>query len=152
MDDWVILAATRWKLRRAIRAVNEVMSEVVGGAAPGQNLFLFSLFSCFFSWFFRSLHLFFSSCFFLLFIPFSWSAFCLLSSLARPLFPFFFPLIFYPGALASPLLLLALLAEVPYLAAGRIGPCHTPLDSGMRGSGNSTRLVLLHNCVPPLSL
>ena len=26
MDDWVILAPTRWKLRRAIRAVNEVMA------------------------------------------------------------------------------------------------------------------------------
>ncbi len=28
MDDWVILAATRWKLRRAIKAVNEVMAEL----------------------------------------------------------------------------------------------------------------------------
>ncbi len=28
MDDWVILAPTRWKLRKAIKAVNEVMSEL----------------------------------------------------------------------------------------------------------------------------
>ncbi len=28
MDDWVILAPTRWKLRRAIKAVNEVMAEL----------------------------------------------------------------------------------------------------------------------------
>ena len=26
MDDWVVLTPTRWKLRRAIRAVNEVMA------------------------------------------------------------------------------------------------------------------------------
>lgn len=26
MDDWVVLAPTRWKLRRAIRAVNEEMA------------------------------------------------------------------------------------------------------------------------------
>ena len=28
MDDWVILAPTRWKLRQAIKAVNEVMAEL----------------------------------------------------------------------------------------------------------------------------
>ena len=28
MDDWVVLAPTRWKLRRAIRAVNEVMASL----------------------------------------------------------------------------------------------------------------------------
>ena len=28
MDDWVILAPTRWKLRRAIRAVNEEMAKL----------------------------------------------------------------------------------------------------------------------------
>lgn len=28
MDDWVILAPTRWKLRQAIKAVNEVMFEL----------------------------------------------------------------------------------------------------------------------------
>ncbi len=28
MDDWVILAPTRWKLRKAIKAVNEVMAEL----------------------------------------------------------------------------------------------------------------------------
>ena len=28
MDDWVILAPTRWKLRRAIKAVNEVIAEL----------------------------------------------------------------------------------------------------------------------------
>jgi len=27
MDDWVVLAPTRWKLRAAIREVNEVMAE-----------------------------------------------------------------------------------------------------------------------------
>lgn len=28
MDDWVVLAPTRWKLRRAIKAVNEVMNNL----------------------------------------------------------------------------------------------------------------------------
>ncbi|NEQ84887.1 MAG: hypothetical protein F6K26_33495 [Moorea sp. SIO2I5] len=28
MDDWVILAPTRWKLRKAIKATNEVMTEL----------------------------------------------------------------------------------------------------------------------------
>ena len=28
MDDWVVLAPTRWKLRRAIRAVNQVMADL----------------------------------------------------------------------------------------------------------------------------
>ena len=28
MDDWAILAPTRWKLRQAIKAVNEVMNEL----------------------------------------------------------------------------------------------------------------------------
>ncbi|NEP87553.1 MAG: hypothetical protein F6K18_12385 [Okeania sp. SIO2C2] len=28
MDDWVILAPTRWKLRKAIKAVNEVMADL----------------------------------------------------------------------------------------------------------------------------
>ena len=28
MDDWVVLAPTRWKLRKAIKAVNEVMAEL----------------------------------------------------------------------------------------------------------------------------
>lgn len=28
MDDWVILTPTRWKLRRAIRAVNQVMNQL----------------------------------------------------------------------------------------------------------------------------
>ncbi|NEO54369.1 MAG: hypothetical protein F6K54_15535 [Okeania sp. SIO3B5] len=29
MDDWVILAPTRWKLRRAIKAVNQVMADLL---------------------------------------------------------------------------------------------------------------------------
>ena len=29
MDDWVVLAPTRWKLRRAIKAVNEVMNDLL---------------------------------------------------------------------------------------------------------------------------
>jgi len=28
MDDWVILAPTRWKLRRAVRDVNRVLDEL----------------------------------------------------------------------------------------------------------------------------
>jgi hypothetical protein len=28
MDDWVILAPTRWKLRQAIKAVNEEMAKL----------------------------------------------------------------------------------------------------------------------------
>ena len=28
MDDWVVLAPTRWKLRKAIKAVNEVMAQL----------------------------------------------------------------------------------------------------------------------------
>lgn len=28
MDDWVVLATTRWKLRRAIKAVNEEMAKL----------------------------------------------------------------------------------------------------------------------------
>ena len=28
MDDWVVLAPTRWKLRMAIRAVNQVMARL----------------------------------------------------------------------------------------------------------------------------
>ena len=28
MDDWVILAPTRWKLRRAIKAVNEALTDL----------------------------------------------------------------------------------------------------------------------------
>ena len=28
MDDWVVLAPTRWKLRAAIRAVNQVMAQL----------------------------------------------------------------------------------------------------------------------------
>jgi hypothetical protein len=28
MDDWVILAPTRWTLRRAIQVVNRVMNEL----------------------------------------------------------------------------------------------------------------------------
>ncbi len=38
MDDWVILAPTRWKLRRAIKAVNLGAGGAEGGAAPGQDL------------------------------------------------------------------------------------------------------------------
>ncbi|NER35842.1 MAG: hypothetical protein F6J93_17950 [Oscillatoria sp. SIO1A7] len=30
MDDWVVLAPTRWKLRRAIRVVNRVLAELRG--------------------------------------------------------------------------------------------------------------------------
>jgi hypothetical protein len=28
MDDWVILAPTRWKLRRAVKRVNEILNEL----------------------------------------------------------------------------------------------------------------------------
>jgi hypothetical protein len=28
MDDWVVVAPTRWKLRQAVRAVNEVLNEL----------------------------------------------------------------------------------------------------------------------------
>ena len=28
MDDWVVLAPTRWKLRKAIKAVNQVMAQL----------------------------------------------------------------------------------------------------------------------------
>ncbi len=38
MDDWVILAPTRWKLQRAIKAVNLGAGGAEGGTAPGQDL------------------------------------------------------------------------------------------------------------------
>jgi hypothetical protein len=38
MDDWVVLAPTRWKLRAAIRKVNEVMGGVQGQTTPSQDL------------------------------------------------------------------------------------------------------------------
>jgi len=37
MDDWVILAPTRWKLRRAIRAVNQVMNELLVEKHPDKT-------------------------------------------------------------------------------------------------------------------
>ena len=38
MDDSVVLAPTRWKLRRAIKAVNLGAGGAEGGTAPGQDL------------------------------------------------------------------------------------------------------------------
>ena len=38
MDDWVVLAPTRWKLRAAIREVNEVMAGVQGQTTPSKDL------------------------------------------------------------------------------------------------------------------
>ena len=37
MDDWVILAPTRWKLRRAIKATNEVMEELLVEKHPDKT-------------------------------------------------------------------------------------------------------------------
>ncbi len=39
MDDWVILAPTRWKLRRAIRLVNETLAELKLEQHPGFSSF-----------------------------------------------------------------------------------------------------------------
>jgi hypothetical protein len=38
MDDWVLLAPTRWKLRAAIRAVNEVMATLVVKQHPDKMI------------------------------------------------------------------------------------------------------------------
>ena len=38
MDDWVILAPTRWKLREAIRLVNQTLGGVARRAAPRQDV------------------------------------------------------------------------------------------------------------------
>ena len=46
MDDWVILAPTRWKLRRAIKAVNEVMAELRVEKHPDKTLIFFSSIAC----------------------------------------------------------------------------------------------------------
>lgn len=37
MDDWVILAPTRWKLRKAIKAVNEVMNDLLVEKHPDKT-------------------------------------------------------------------------------------------------------------------
>jgi RNA-directed DNA polymerase len=37
MDDWVVLAPTRWKLRAAIRAVNEVMADLLVRQHPDKT-------------------------------------------------------------------------------------------------------------------
>ena len=37
MDDWVVLAPTRWKLRKAIKAVNKVMTELRVGKHPDKT-------------------------------------------------------------------------------------------------------------------
>ncbi|MBO1349179.1 MAG: hypothetical protein EBE86_018105 [Hormoscilla sp. GUM202] len=37
MDDWVVLAPTRWKLRAAIKAVNEVLSELMVEKHPDKT-------------------------------------------------------------------------------------------------------------------
>jgi hypothetical protein len=37
MDDWVVLAPTRWKLRAAIRGVNEVMAELLVRQHPDKT-------------------------------------------------------------------------------------------------------------------
>jgi len=39
MDDWVILAPTRWKLRRAIKAVNRVMERLQAIKHPEKTLY-----------------------------------------------------------------------------------------------------------------
>lgn len=51
MDDWVVLAQTRWVLRWAIKATNQVLDDyqpgvrwVEGGEAPGLDFFLLCLF------------------------------------------------------------------------------------------------------------
>jgi hypothetical protein len=38
MDDWGVLAPTRWKLRAAIRAVNEVMAHLVVTQHPDKTI------------------------------------------------------------------------------------------------------------------
>ncbi len=38
MDDWVVLTPTRWKLRRAIKAVNEVLAELKVEQHPDKTL------------------------------------------------------------------------------------------------------------------
>ena len=38
MDDWVVLAPTRWKLRAAIRAVNQVMAQLRVRQHPDKTL------------------------------------------------------------------------------------------------------------------
>jgi len=38
MDDWVVLAPTRWNLRAAIREVNEVMSGCKVKITPSKDL------------------------------------------------------------------------------------------------------------------
>lgn len=37
MDDWVILAPTRWKLRQAINAVNQVMANLLVEKYPDKT-------------------------------------------------------------------------------------------------------------------
>ncbi len=37
MDDWIILAPTRWKLREAVRAVNQVLTELKIDKHPGKT-------------------------------------------------------------------------------------------------------------------
>ena len=37
MDDWVVLAPTRWKLRKAIKAVNEVMADLLVEKHPDKT-------------------------------------------------------------------------------------------------------------------
>jgi len=37
MDDWVVLAPTRWKLRKAVRIVNETLAELHVVQHPGKT-------------------------------------------------------------------------------------------------------------------
>ena len=38
MDDWVVLAPTRWQLRAAIRAVNDVMADLLVIQHPDKTI------------------------------------------------------------------------------------------------------------------
>ncbi len=37
MDDWIIIAPTRWKLRKAIRIVNQTLNELRVEQHPGKT-------------------------------------------------------------------------------------------------------------------
>ena len=37
MDDWIVLASTRWKLRRAIKIVNQTLNELKLGKHPDKT-------------------------------------------------------------------------------------------------------------------
>ncbi len=38
MDDWIIIAPTRWKLRKAIRIVNQTLNELRVEQHPGKTM------------------------------------------------------------------------------------------------------------------